>query len=84
MKTAPARLALALMLALALAAPAQASQRRFACPQAWIENRMPAVGARGRARPRDYFVADGARRAIGPGERALARRRCGLAPRIVW
>jgi hypothetical protein len=73
-----------LALALALTGSAQASGRRFVCPQAWIENRMPGIVAPGRASaPRDYFVVGGARRAIRPGERALARRRCGLAPQIV-
>ncbi|QLP96688.1 MAG: hypothetical protein HZY79_03770 [Rhodoblastus sp.] len=73
-----------LAIALTFAGAAQADARGFACPDAWIENRMPGIAAPGRASaPRDYFVVGGARRAIRPGERALARRRCGLAPRIV-
>lgn len=75
-------LAGALAFSLLAATPAAG---RFVCPDAWIDDRMPRVVAPGeRIAPRDYFIVAGRRRAIRPGERERARRRCGLEPRIVW
>jgi hypothetical protein len=76
--------ALALLVLMNCLAPARAAGR-FVCPDAWIDDRMPRVVAPGaRIAPRDYFIVAGRRRAIRPGERERARRRCGLEPRIVW
>lgn len=52
-----------------------------ACPDEWIENRMPSVGSTGSVQ---YFILEGKRRELSEFDLDWIKQHCNLKPTIVY